>query len=68
LTPNERFNQELKRDVEVRVRGGVKAEQEEVLQEEILQEEMTEHTWKPATGSSPRPGEASVTDTTPATW
>ncbi len=38
LTPNERFDQDLKRDVEARVQEGVKA-----VLEEVLQEEMTEH-------------------------
>ncbi|MDP8974486.1 MAG: IS256 family transposase [Actinomycetota bacterium] len=38
MTPNERFDQDLKRDVEARVREGVKA-----VLEEVLQEEMTEH-------------------------
>jgi putative transposase len=38
LTPNERFDQDAKRDVEARVREGVKA-----VLEEVLQEEMTEH-------------------------
>jgi putative transposase len=38
LTPNERFDQDLKRDIEARVREGVKA-----VLEEVLQEEMTEH-------------------------
>ncbi len=38
LTPNERFDKDLKRDVEARVREGVKA-----VLEEVLQEEMTEH-------------------------
>jgi len=38
LTRNERFDQELKRDVEARVREGVKA-----VLEEVLQEEMAEH-------------------------
>ena len=38
LTPNERFDQDVKRDVEARVREGVKA-----VLEEVLQEEMTEH-------------------------
>ena len=38
MTPNERFNRDLKRDVEARVREGVKA-----VLEEVLQEEMTEH-------------------------
>lgn len=38
LTPNEQFDQDLKRDVEARVREGVKA-----VLEEVLQEEMTEH-------------------------
>jgi putative transposase len=38
LTPNERFDQDVKRDVEARVREGVKA-----VLEEVLEEEMTEH-------------------------
>ena len=38
MTPNERFDQDIKRDVEARVREGVKA-----VLEEVLQEEMTEH-------------------------
>ncbi len=38
----------MKLDVEARVRQGVKA-----VLEEILQEEMTEHLWKPAIGSLP---------------
>jgi putative transposase len=38
LTPNKRFAQDVKRDVEARVREGVKA-----VLEEVLQEEMTEH-------------------------
>jgi putative transposase len=38
LIPNERFDQDVKRDVEARVREGVKA-----VLEEVLQEEMTEH-------------------------
>jgi transposase-like protein len=38
LTPNERFDQDLKQDVETRVREGVRA-----VLEEILQEEMAEH-------------------------
>ena len=38
MTPNERFDQDVKRDVEARVREGVKA-----VLEEVLQEEMTEH-------------------------
>jgi len=38
LTLNERFNQDVKLDVEARVRQGVKA-----VLEEVLQEEMTEH-------------------------
>jgi len=62
LTPNERFDQDVKRHVEARVREGVKA-----VLEEVLQEEMTEHLEAGSTGSSLRPGAASVTDTTPAT-
>ena len=38
MTPKERFDPDLKRDVEARVREGVKA-----VLEEVLQEEMTEH-------------------------
>ena len=38
MIPNERFDQDVKRDVEARVREGVKA-----VLEEVLQEEMTEH-------------------------
>jgi putative transposase len=38
LTPNERFDQDVKRDVQARVREGVKA-----VLEEVLEEEMTEH-------------------------
>lgn len=38
LTPNERFDQDVKRDVQARVREGVKA-----VFEEVLEEEMTEH-------------------------
>ncbi len=38
MTPNERFDQDIKRDVETRVREGVKA-----VLEEVLEEEMAEH-------------------------
>jgi putative transposase len=38
LTPNERFDQDVKRVVQARVREGVKA-----VLEEVLEEEMTEH-------------------------
>jgi putative transposase len=38
LTPNERFDQDVKHDVESRIREGVKT-----VLEEVLQEEMTEH-------------------------
>jgi len=38
LTPNERFDQDVKRDVQARVREGVKA-----VLEEVLEEEMAEH-------------------------
>jgi putative transposase len=38
LTPNERFDQDVKRDVQARVREGVKA-----VLEEVLEEEMTDH-------------------------
>ena len=38
MTPNERFDQDVKRDVQARVREGVKA-----VLEEVLEEEMTEH-------------------------
>ncbi len=38
MTPNERFERDVKRDVQARVREGVKA-----VLEEVLEEEMTEH-------------------------
>ena len=38
MTPNEQFEQDVKRDVQARVREGVKA-----VLEEVLQEEMSEH-------------------------
>ena len=38
MTPNKEFEQDVKRDVQARVREGVKA-----LLEEVLQEEMTEY-------------------------
>ncbi len=38
MTPNERFEHDVKRDVQARVREGVKA-----VLEEVLEEEMTEH-------------------------
>ncbi len=38
MTPKEEFEQAVKRDVQARVREGVKA-----VLEEVLQEEMTEH-------------------------
>ena len=38
MTPNERFDQDVKRDVQARVREGVKA-----ILEEVLEEEMTAH-------------------------
>jgi transposase-like protein len=38
LTPKKQFEQAVKRDVEARVREGVKA-----VLEEVLQEEMTQH-------------------------
>ena len=38
LTPKERFEQDVKLDVQARVREGVKA-----VLEEVLEEEMTEH-------------------------
>jgi len=37
LTPNERFDQDLKQDVETRVREGVRAVLEEILQEEMAE-------------------------------
>ena len=43
MTLKQRFEQPMKLDVEARVREGVKAVLEEVLQEEVLQEEITEH-------------------------
>jgi hypothetical protein len=50
-------------DVEARARQGVKA-----VLEEVLEEEMAEHLHKPATVSSPPPGEVSETATTSVTW
>ena len=38
MTPNERFDQDVRRDVQARVREGVKA-----VLEEVLEEEMSEH-------------------------
>jgi putative transposase len=38
LTPNKRFEQDVERNVQARVREGVKA-----VLEEVLQEEMTKH-------------------------
>ena len=38
MTPDERFDQDVKHDVESRIREGVKT-----VLEEVLQEEMTEH-------------------------
>jgi transposase-like protein len=38
LTPKNKFEHDVKRDIEARVREGVKA-----VLEEVLQEEMTEH-------------------------
>ncbi len=65
MTTKEEFEQTVKRDVQARVREGIKA----VLQEEVLQEEeMTEqHLEAGYTGSSPRPGVGSATATTPET-
>jgi transposase-like protein len=62
LTPKSEFEHNVKRDVEARVREGVK-----VVLEEVLQEEMTEHLQAGSTGSSPPPGEESATVTTSAT-
>ena len=62
MTPRHEFEHDMKLDVEARARQGVKA-----VLEEVLQEEMSPSTSKPATGSSPPPGEESATDTTSAT-
>ena len=59
MTPNERFDQDVRRNVEARVRQGMKA-----VLEEILQEEMPSIS-RPATASSPPPAAASAMDTTP---
>ena len=62
MTPkHEEFEHDVKLDVEARVRQGVKAVLEEVLEEEMPS------TLKPATGSSPLPGEVSAMDSTSAT-
>jgi transposase-like protein len=64
LTPkHEEFEQAVKRDVQARVREGVKA----VLLEEILQEEMTEHLEAGYRELTPPPGAASAMATTPET-
>jgi transposase-like protein len=62
LTPKNEFEHDVKRDVEARVREGVKA-----IFEEVLEEEMTQHL-KAGYGSSPQPGEESATDTTQGTF
>jgi hypothetical protein len=46
LTPKHEFNHDVKLDVEARVRQGVKAVLEEVLQEEIL---LATAAWKATT-------------------
>jgi transposase-like protein len=62
LTPNERFDQDVKRDEQARVREGVKA-----VLEEVLEGEMTEHLEAGYRELTPTPGEESATATTPAT-
>src|SRR5215212_3864763 len=61
LTPNERFDQDVRRNVEARVRQGVQA-----VLEEVLQEQMPSIS-RPATASSPPPAAASAMDPTPGT-
>ena len=68
MTPkHEDFNHDVQLDVEARVRQGVKAVLEEVLQEEVLQEEMTQHLEAGYRELTPTPGEESATLTTNAT-
>jgi hypothetical protein len=57
LAPKHEFEYDVKLDVEARVRQGVKA-----VLEEVLQDEMTQH-WRPATGNSPPPDAGSATTT-----
>ena len=60
MTTKEEFEQTVKRDVQARVREGIKA----VLQEEEMTEQHLEAGY---TGSSPRPGVGSATAATPET-
>ena len=50
MAPKDEFEHDVKLDVEARVRQGVKA-----VLEEVLQDEMTQHLEGPATGNSPLP-------------
>ena len=61
MTPKKEFERIVKRDVEARVREGVKA-----VLEEVLQEEMTEHLEAGYRELTP-PGAASETAATPVT-
>jgi transposase-like protein len=63
LTQRKRqFEHEVKMDVEARVRQGVKA-----VLEEVLEEEMTQHIGASYRELTPTPDEESATDTTSAT-
>jgi transposase-like protein len=57
-----KFEHDVKLDVEARVRQGVKA-----VLEEVLQEEMTQHLEAGYRELTPTPGEESATATTSAT-
>ena len=61
MAPKDEFEHDVKLDVEARVRQGVKA-----VLEEVLQEEMTQHLEAGSTGNSPLPGAGSETVTTHA--
>ncbi len=62
LAHKDEFEQAVKLDVEARVRQGVKA-----VLEEVLQEEMTEHLEAGYRELTPLPAKASATATTSAT-
>ena len=62
MAPKREFEHDVKLDVEARVRQGVKA-----VLEEVLEEEMTQHLQAGYRELTPTPGEESETDTTNAT-
>jgi hypothetical protein len=57
LIPRQEFEHDIKLDVEVRIRQGVKA-----VLEEVLDQEISEHLKAGSAGSSPLPGEESAMD------